>query len=93
MARVIWRNAALDDLDRIFHFIARHNDQAARRVAERLIACGESLRAFPRRGRPAPDGCREMTIVPPYILRYEIEGATVLIRSIRHGARLPDQTL
>ena len=39
MAKVIWRNAALDDLDRIFYFIATHNDQAARRVAERLIAC------------------------------------------------------
>ena len=34
-----------------------------------------------------------MTIVPPSILRYEINGETVLIRSLRHGARLPDQIL
>lgn len=93
MARVIWCNAALDDLDRIFHFIATHDDQAAHRVAERLMACGESLRAFPRRGRPTSAGSRAMTTVPPYIQRYDIEEESGLIRSIRHGARLPDQTL
>ncbi|MBB3346865.1 type II toxin-antitoxin system RelE/ParE family toxin [Sphingomonas sp. BK069] len=93
MARVIWCNAALEDLDRIFPFIATHGNQAARLVAERLIAFGKSLRAFPRRGGPTCAGCREMTTVPPYILRYEIEEETVFIRSIRHGARLPDQTV
>ncbi|MBW6527102.1 hypothetical protein KZ813_09655 [Sphingomonas sp. RHCKR7] len=81
----------LDDLDRFFHFTAPHEDQAARRVAERLIARGASLRAFPR-PRPGADGRREMTTVPPSILRDEMNGPRVFVRPTRHRARLPDQT-
>jgi plasmid stabilization system protein ParE len=31
-----------------------------------------------------------MTTVPPYILRYEVDGEVVRILSVRHGARRPE---
>jgi plasmid stabilization system protein ParE len=52
-----------------------------------LIAFADSLAEFPHRGRTAEDGRREMTIVRPYVLRYRVEGETVVILRIRHGAR------
>lgn len=90
MADVIWRNAALEDLDAIIAYIAPHDHAAAARIAAKLLACGDSLTHFPHRGRPAADGRREMTTVPPYVLRYEVDGDRVHILSIRHGARRPD---
>ncbi|MEI5686371.1 MULTISPECIES: type II toxin-antitoxin system RelE/ParE family toxin [Sphingomonas] len=58
-------------------------------MAARLLDLGNSLAIFPRRGRPK-DGIREMTSVPPYILRYSVADETVFILSVRHGARLLD---
>ena len=55
-----------------------------------LIALADSLAEFSERGREAGDGRREMTIVPPYILRYRVEKDRVVILRIRHGAREED---
>ena len=90
MAKVTWRRGALDDLDAIVAHIQQFDEIAALGIANRLIACAESLATFPRRGRPAANGLREMTIVPPYILRYDVVRDDVFITSIRHGARRPD---
>ena len=86
MAEVIWRQQAIDDIRNIARYINAHDPRAANSVAAKLFALGESLAAFPRRGRPSGEG-REMTNVPPYILRYSVEGERVLILSIHHGAR------
>lgn len=90
MAKVIWRNTALDDLNAIIAYIAPHDYDAAARIAARLLACGDSLSSFPNHGRPAAGGLREMTTVPPYVLSYEVDGDRVFILSIRHGARRLD---
>lgn len=89
MARVVWRPQAVDDIRGIIRYIAQHNPAAARDIAARLFTLGHSLKDFPRRGRLAGN-CRELTTVPPYILRYTVEGDTVFILSVRHGARNPD---
>lgn len=89
MVEVVWRNEALDDLDRIATYIRQFDRDAANRIVERLIACGDSLAAFPNRGRPAFAGQRQMTSVPPYILTYAVEEDGVYILGIRHGARRP----
>ncbi|KQN24951.1 hypothetical protein ASE86_01340 [Sphingomonas sp. Leaf33] len=90
MADVIWRVAALDDLDEAIAYIERHDPAAAERYRTRLILAGENLRDFPHRGRPAavPEH-REVATVPPYVISYTIEDDTVFIRSIRHGRRRP----
>lgn len=89
MARVVWPDEVTERLDEIARYISRDNPVAADRIASRLIALGESLREFPNRGRPARDGAREMTGVPPYILRYRVIGDVVVIVGIQHGRQRP----
>lgn len=87
MARVEWTDQAIDEIDLIVSYIELFDPAAAARVGARLFELGDSLADFPRRGRPVSDDVREMTTVPPYILRYETDGDVVLILSVRHGAR------
>ena len=56
----------------------------------RLAQAAQSLEGLPRRGRLMAYGRRELTIVYPYIIRYEIRGERVYIVRVRHGARAPD---
>ena len=90
MAEVVWDPAALADLNDTIAYIEQFDPQAADRIGTRLFNLGESLADFPHRGRPAGGGQREMTNVPPYILRYDVQGDLVTILAIRHGARQPD---
>ena len=80
--RVIWSPAALGDVGRIYDYIVSFNPSAAERLARRLIEAGEQLERFPERGRPALAGTREMTIVWPYILVYEVVDDTVNVLRI-----------
>jgi plasmid stabilization system protein ParE len=90
MASVIWRQEALDELDAIIVYIKGFDPSAAVRTGGRLIALGQSLVDFPRRGRPMGNGLRKLTSVPPYIIRYHVVDEAVHILSVRHGARLLD---
>jgi len=88
--QVIWSPAALREISYIYSYIARFNPTAAMTLAERLFAAGDSLSAFPDRGRPVPGTTlRELTIVYPYIIRYRVARDHVRILRVRHGARLP----
>jgi toxin ParE1/3/4 len=86
MANVVWGSDAIDDIRGIIRYINDHDPSAAQDIAARLFNLGDSLAIFPRRGRPK-GGIREMTSVPPYILRYAIEDDSVFILSVHHGAR------
>ncbi|SFP89743.1 type II toxin-antitoxin system RelE/ParE family toxin [Sphingomonas rubra] len=88
MADVNWRQDALD-LANIIDYIKRFNLDAAREIGAKLFDLSESLTRFPRRGRPAANDTRELVTTPPYVLTYEVDGDTVHILSIRHGARRP----
>ncbi len=85
MRRILWTEEAVANLDAIADYISAFNPAAAERLARRLIELADSLVDFPDRGRDAGGGRREMTIVPPYVLRYRVEGDTVIILRIRHG--------
>ncbi|HET8750550.1 MAG TPA: type II toxin-antitoxin system RelE/ParE family toxin [Sphingomicrobium sp.] len=87
MRRIIWSREATDNLEAIVTYISAVNPDAAVRIADRLVAVADSLTEFPERGRPGPEGTREMTIVPPYILRYSVDQDSVSILQIWHGAR------
>ena len=90
MRRVEWTAQAVRDLSAIGQYIEGFNPNAARRVAARLIALGESLREFPNRGRQVQPGVRELTSFPPYLLRYAVLETEIRIIAIRHMARRPE---
>ncbi len=90
MAKVVWDRAALTDLKDTIAYLEQFDPEAADRIGARLFNLGESLADFPRRGRPVGGSQREMTNVPPYILRYDVQGDLVTVLGIRHGARRPD---
>ncbi|MFI4987782.1 MAG: type II toxin-antitoxin system RelE/ParE family toxin [Alphaproteobacteria bacterium] len=66
------------------------NPAAARRLTDALLAAGDDLLSFPGRGRPVRDNLRELVVVYPYVIRYEIIGNQVTILGVRHGKRRPD---
>ena len=87
MPKVVWSDAATDQLDFIIEYIELFDVKAAGKIAERLWNLGHSLASFPQRGRPVAGGARELVGVRPYILRYVVEKDLILIVSIRHSAQ------
>lgn len=81
---------ALRAIDLIRAYIRQFDEAAAVRFSKRLKDAGDSLAEFPNRGRPASHGTRELVTVPPYILRYQVEGENVIILAIKHSAQLRD---
>ncbi|MBQ1498417.1 MAG: type II toxin-antitoxin system RelE/ParE family toxin [Sphingomonas sp.] len=90
MRKIVWTEEAISHLEAILAYVSAFNPGAASRLGERLIAVADGLAEFSERGRDAGEGRREMTSVWPYILRYRVEGNTVIILRIRHGARDED---
>lgn len=91
MADVVWTDQALDQLDLIVTYVHLFDRAAAERLRSRFLSAADSLHAFPHRGRPVGDGVRrELVTVPPYVMRYRVDGEHVFIVGVRHGARLPD---
>jgi toxin ParE1/3/4 len=80
----------LADLRAIRAYIEQFSPLAAQRIALRLGAAGESLRDQSERGREVRGGLRELVIIQPYILRYQVSGDVISIVRIRHAARRPD---
>lgn len=90
MRRLIWSADAIDDLRAIRSYIAETNPGAASRVAAALVNAANGLVAFPNRGRPVRSGVRELTTVPPYVIRYAVLPREVRLVFIRHTARRPE---
>jgi toxin ParE1/3/4 len=88
--QVIWSPAALREISEIQRYIAQFNPRAATKLAEELLAAGDSLVSFPNRGRPVPGTpLRELTVVYPYVIRYRATDDQVRILRVRHGRRQP----
>jgi toxin ParE1/3/4 len=90
MRRLIWSTDAIDDLKAIGRYIAEFNPSAAKRVADALVEAAGSLVTFPDRGRPVRSGVRELTTVPPYVIRYSVLPKEIRIVVVRHAARRPE---
>jgi len=68
--QVVWSPSALRDIRHIYSYIARFNRRAAEDLARELVAAGDSLETFPRRGRAVRGtNLREWVLVYPYIIR------------------------
>jgi plasmid stabilization system protein ParE len=90
MRRIAWTVEARMNLAAIRTYINDFSPLAAQRFADRLVEVADSLGEFADRGRPIGNARRELTIVWPYIIRYEVTPELVTILRIRHGARRPD---
>lgn len=81
------------DLREIRYFIAKDSPRAAKVIGFRLTTATSQLRRFPYSGRETrgSTGSREL-IVGSYRILYAVDGETIVILGIMHGARnVPDQ--
>ncbi len=87
--RIIWRRAALNDLESVREFIAQDNPQAAARVHAAIRAAVDPLADYPNLGRAGRvDSTRELIVVDlPYIIVYRVAEDTVRILAVIHTSR------
>jgi len=86
----VWSPEALDDLAALRAFIERDNPASARQIALHIIHNVEMLLpANPEMGRRGRvSGTRELVIPQtPFIVPYRLEGGTIQILRVLHGAR------
>lgn len=87
--RIVWSRYAVADRAGIFDFIALDNLRAAIRIDEALEAQIERLKTFPESGRLGRVTATRELPVPdtPYLVAYAIEGNSVRILRVLHGAQ------
>jgi plasmid stabilization system protein ParE len=92
--RVVVTPEAERNLDDIFAFIALGNAVAARRFVDGLRRRLKTLASLPRRCSRAPEDGLDGMEIRHLVYRqcrilFGIDGKTVVILRVRHGARLP----
>lgn len=89
VVQVIWSRRALADVAAIQAYVEQFSPLAAQRLALRLLNAGDSLCEFPERARAVAGGRRVLASVKPYLIYYRVEAKSVVIITVRHGARRP----
>lgn len=89
--RLVWTRKASNQLDSIFEYISLDSPVYALRFIERIIERAELVANQPNSGRIVPElkrsDIREV-FVHPFRIIYLVEGSSIEILSIIHGARL-----
>lgn len=91
MRRIVWSEEARENLQSIQAYVAEFNASAARRLALRIVDLIESLATHSERGRQIRPSVRELTSIPPYVIRYVVTVDEVRIMGVRHSARRPER--
>ena len=88
-----WKQAALDDRQRIVAFIADDNPMAAIALGDALMEKAGQLDAFPMSGRTGRvQGTRELVVHSHYVLVYRVMGgAAEVLRVLHTSQRWPAQ--
>jgi toxin ParE1/3/4 len=86
---VEWLPAAEDNLETIVSYVAEHDPNAAKRLAERIIVAIGRLAETPLMGRDGRvSGTRELILADTnYIVPYVVEGDAVVILRVLHRSR------
>ena len=90
--KVIWTETAADDLQAIVRYIAADDPEAARRLAERILARIDAAAALPFSCRSVPErenpSVRE-ALLRPYRIIYTVDELREAIYVVRiwHGSR------
>lgn len=91
MARLIWTEPALRDLDTIAEYIALDKPEAARKFVRRVFAAADRLARFPLSGRKPAETkglpYREI-VVPPCRIFYRVDRKAVLLLHVMRGEPL-----
>ena len=90
MAKIVWTEPALSDLEAIADYIALDNPRAARDLVQRVFAHVEQLAAHPKSGSKPPElrGRRYRQIIePPCRVFYREDGPRVLILYVMRSER------
>ncbi len=86
---LIWLPEARADIHHLFDFLIEVNPAAAGRAVRAISSGADRLRFHPKLGHLMEDGQRRELFLPfgggAYILRYRLEGDTVVIIRVWHG--------
>jgi len=87
--RIIWSEMAISNLIEIRRFIEHDKPEAARRLAQRILASVERLAEHPHLGRPGREpGTRELIVAgTPYIIPYRVQRGRLSILAVLHAAQ------
>jgi toxin ParE1/3/4 len=87
--RIIWSETAIANLVDIRQYIEQDKPEAARRLAQRILASVERLAQHPHLGRPGRELETRELIVPgtPYIIPYRIRQERLYILAVLHAAQ------
>ena len=91
MARLIWAEPALVDLEEIAEYIAMDNPQAAARFVESVFDGVERLQAHPMSGKRPPELTRtpyREVVVPPCRIFYRVTKDDIYILCVMRSERL-----
>ena len=91
MARLIWTEPALLDLDKIAEYIALDNPPAASRYVQKVFDRVERLESHPKSGRRTPELRRSPyreVVVPPCRIFYREEKNAVYILYVMRAEQL-----
>ncbi len=90
MARVIWKDSALEDLHKAVSFYAADAPDYAEQLRAKLVRAARRLQHTPLAGRVVPEfgdeHIRELS-VPPYRMIYVVRKKTCYIAAIIHSRR------
>jgi len=88
MARIIWAESAIQELDAIADYVALDKREAAHQLVRQVFAAIRRLQKFPLMGSPPAElrglAYRQLT-VPPCRIFYRIEKKVVYIIHILRG--------
>ncbi|HEV3185389.1 MAG TPA: type II toxin-antitoxin system RelE/ParE family toxin [Xanthobacteraceae bacterium] len=89
--RVVIREAAYDDLDRIHAWIAKDRPRSADAVITRILESADQLGHFPHMGHIGRASGTYEWVIPglPYILVYQVQESENLVSvdAVFHGAQ------
>ena len=88
MARLIWTEPAIADLEAIADYIALDKPDAATRYVQQVFAAVERLARFPKSGARVPEIPHltyRQVVVPPCRVFYRLEGEDILIVFVMRG--------
>ena len=86
---VVWSQRAIEDVQRLYQFLAEKNISAAKAAVTAILHKAEILDVQPNAGRPSNDlepEHRELVIpcgASGYVMLYEILGENVIVLAVR----------